>query len=90
MAGGYVAYEEAPSWRVGAGYGRRYWVGPGKGWREGDQARQEWAARFPTQAAARAALVAEGADRLEVVGYEWVPGVVEQPGLFPVADGAAR
>lgn len=98
MAGGYVAYEEAPSGRVGAGSGRRYWLGPGGRWAGEEQARTRWAPRFASAHDARAALVAAGVDHLEVVGYEWVPGTVEQQSLFPVltdqdpvlTDGAGR
>lgn len=96
MAGGYVVYADGPSAMVGAGTARRYWQGPGRGWRPGEVARDR-APQYTDQHQARAALVADRPRRPgelrpdpSQVGYEWVPAEVEQPNLFPHPAGTDR
>lgn len=93
--GGYVVYEEHLPTMQRAVEARCYWQGPeSRAW-GGGAASRETAARFPDQHAARAELLRSGDTGagwrdLSQVGYEWVPGDVEQPELFLLAAEAAR
>lgn len=89
MAGGYVVFEDKLPPTQGAPETRYYWQGSGSNcWGAGAEYRAS-AALFADQHAARAALAADGEDRLATVGYEWVPGEVVQPDLFAVLAAEA-